>query len=181
MANTPQSISSTIADSPPTVMDAVESGTTGQECATALAARPAATNSSSVNVVGPPNAYACTLFGPYRKSTVGSPLPGEPVPSHAVEADLPLQSSDVTMYWYSAEWNGSAGATVVVTGLMVVVGVATTGRVVATTGVFVQVPAAAQTSNSGYAGLEVDDNYTFSCHSGSATTIAGPTIHDGAA
>jgi hypothetical protein len=43
----------------------------------------------------------------------------------------------------------------------------------------VQVPATARTSNAGYAGLEVDDNYTFTCHSGSATTIAGPTIHAG--
>jgi basic membrane lipoprotein Med (substrate-binding protein (PBP1-ABC) superfamily)/DNA-binding SARP family transcriptional activator len=41
----------------------------------------------------------------------------------------------------------------------------------------VQVPAAAGTSNAGYAGFKVADNYTFTCHSGSATTVAGPTIH----
>jgi basic membrane protein A len=43
----------------------------------------------------------------------------------------------------------------------------------------VQVPAAARTSNAGYAGLKVVDSYMFTCHSGSATTIAGPTIHTG--
>ena len=43
----------------------------------------------------------------------------------------------------------------------------------------VQVPAQADTANSGYANLEVAESYALKCNSGSGTMIAGPTIEVG--